>query len=194
MGSSPRVRGKLRQLRHRLGDRGLIPACAGKTLSANATVPLSKGSSPRVRGKQGPTWKTVQTRGLIPACAGKTERLGSYFDLNRAHPRVCGENLLATRLARVILGSSPRVRGKLRSFPACRCAGRLIPACAGKTSLGPQSESRQPAHPRVCGENARVSPRRSQIRGSSPRVRGKPNWESCGFMRSRLIPACAGKT
>ena len=50
-GSSPRVRGK-----HRFGvgirtERGLIPACAGKTSRRISIYANTSGSSPRVRGK-----------------------------------------------------------------------------------------------------------------------------------------------
>ena len=71
-GSSPRVRGKLREARNHFRMRGLIPACAGKTCprpgyarstrahprvcGENSLPPemrkASAGSSPRVRGKQ----------------------------------------------------------------------------------------------------------------------------------------------
>ena len=50
---------------------------------------------------------------------------------------------------------------------------RLIPACAGKTLQQPIAPMETPAHPRVCGENARLLPRGQYARGSSPRVRGK---------------------
>ena len=72
MGSSPRVRGKRVEVRDRLKRRGLIPACAGKTLIDASRLPHApahprvcgenavpnranrrgEGSSPRVRGKR----------------------------------------------------------------------------------------------------------------------------------------------
>ena len=71
-GSSPRVRGKRKPSLAGYGSLGLIPACAGKTIDADSTLPESKahprvcgensrhacvthhltGSSPRVRGKR----------------------------------------------------------------------------------------------------------------------------------------------
>ena len=71
--------------------------------------------------------------GLIPAHAGKTQLaqvLGGRF---RAHPRACGENEQAASPARLLVGSSPRMRGKRERR---RRPGRepgLIPAHAGKT-------------------------------------------------------------
>ena len=70
----------------------------------------------------------------------------------------------------------------------------LIPACAGKTLAPAFGLCPFSAHPRVCGENNRISVNSLLHLGSSPRVRGK-RFESCrGHKRCRLIPACAGKT
>ena len=52
----------------------------------------------------------------------------------RAHPRVCGENTEVDISATSAAGSSPRVRGKQRVIELHPGVGRLIPACAGKTS------------------------------------------------------------
>ena len=91
-GSSPRVRGK--PCGAALGElhRGLIPACAGKTLRATSLSRRKRahprvcgeneealahrdrgsGSSPRVRGKQTERRNHQREQRLIPACAGKT--------------------------------------------------------------------------------------------------------------------------
>ena len=153
-GSSPRVRGKLPILRHQLTGSGLIPACAGKTNTRHDAVDgegahprvcgensalarkhvFEGGSSPRVRGKRGSTLSTEMTVGLIPACAGKTNTLGYLARGRKAHPRVCGENLLLRSFLLLRSGSSPRVRGKRGEGGQGLESGRLIPACAGKTS------------------------------------------------------------
>ena len=91
------------------------------------------GSSPRVRGKLKPRLQVSFSAGLIPACAGKTMMPLIALDRTGAHPRVCGENIVAGSEFKRHEGSSPRVRGKR----AVECAGHviagLIPACAGKT-------------------------------------------------------------
>ena len=73
-------------------------------------------------------------------------------------------------------------------------AGRLIPACAGKTrrisAISPQAG----AHPRVCGENDEDMKQKLYDQGSSPRVRGKLFRRGLFVRRRGLIPACAGKT
>ena len=213
-GSSPRVRGKRRiHVREPQGVR-LIPACAGKTggdlphpVKRGAhprvcgenrfdTDPLlhDDGSSPRVRGKPGRPRSCPPLCGLIPACAGKTRLMGFQGLRRRAHPRVCGENLLERRGQLPRQGSSPRVRGKpCDAAPARRDLG-LIPACAGKTLSPDTPDSMVAAHPRVCGENRYVSPRPSRANGSSPRVRGKLPTRPVVRPRRGLIPACAGKT
>ena len=213
-GSSPRVRGKREAICHIRLSAGLIPACAGKTDStptpsctttahprvcgensraASIGATLS-GSSPRVRGKQGGLDAGGRARGLIPACAGKTRLMGFQGLRRRAHPRVCGENLLERRGQLPRQGSSPRVRGKHRSGHQRHLGGGLIPACAGKTASHRASPGRRPAHPRVCGENESIGKLLFQGDGSSPRVRGKRDH---GLLRRGppgLIPACAGKT
>ena len=71
-------------------------------------------------------------------------------------------------------GSSPRGRGKHRAGARVREHPGLIPARAGKTSIGRAT--------------SRVLP------GSSPRGRGKPVREARRVLDGRLIPARAGKT
>ena len=112
--------------------------------------------------------------GLIPACAGKTLRIAFRRGRGWAHPRVCGENETRPRTRGGGAGSSPRVRGKPVFWPPAVRSHRLIPACAGKTGRNTESCCAARAHPRVCGENARVP-------------RGP---KTCAW----LIPACAGKT
>ena len=113
-GSSPRVRGKLCAWFWVHTPGGLIPACAGKTLNSHEFIwhvrahprvcgensdPTQSnlpqpGSSPRVRGKLPRGRPEVHNDGLIPACAGKTGDVESGTTKRRAHPRVCGENML----------------------------------------------------------------------------------------------------
>ena len=214
VGSSPRVRGKRRQVFESTRRRGLIPACAGKTPSQRQ--PPSKawahprvcgenaglsdvrltvnGSSPRVRGKPRTSRRRPRGMGLIPACAGKTQQIKDEIGGARAHPRVCGENPPLHVACRGGGGSSPRVRGKLDITDLDVAAWGLIPACAGKTSRLRDRARRQQAHPRVCGENSRLGAFGGDDSGSSPRVRGKPTGALALARVVGLIPACAGKT
>ncbi len=154
-GSSPRVRGKPYRQAGTRGSGRLIPACAGKTegeyefhcqsrahprvcgenLKHCQGLQRVPGSSPRVRGKLGPLAASRLAIRLIPACAGKTLIVMVRSVRVRAHPRVCGENGLVPFQGGGQLGSSPRVRGKPTVHPKCHAPCRLIPACAGKTTL-----------------------------------------------------------
>ena len=152
------------------------------------------GSSPRVRGKLLGIVIDGHELGLIPACAGKTVRFWGVGLEVWAHPRACGENRVTFTLRKVIVGSSPRVRGK-PEFKRHQLAGvRLIPARAGKTASTWGSKPCSTAHPRACGENDDSLEPHAQRRGSSPRVRGKPARSAVDRSAAGLIPAYAGKT
>ena len=192
-GSSPRVRGKRPVVPPRTFRRGLIPARAGKTLPQRPSWPWAwahpracgencvcparpasgRGSSPRVRGKHQRSDAGSRIPGLIPARAGKTTMPGRPRSASTAHPRACGENMTTTLLLQLLLGSSPRVRGK-PTRPRIWCSEeRLIPARAGKTKPAPVNSSSTGAHPRACGENLDADKEAVRQFGSSPRVRGK---------------------
>ena len=132
VGSSPRVRGKRAVAAQVRGPEGLIPACAGKTdasvfgggvgeahprvcgenIEPKIMPNPALGSSPRVRGKPARLRGATKWTRLIPACAGKTsDSLRSSLG-DRAHPRVCGENIAWVVASAAAVGSSPRVRGK----------------------------------------------------------------------------------
>ena len=152
------------------------------------------GSSPRVRGKPWPPGVVINLSRLIPACAGKTAFQDYLPCTGPAHPRVCGENCGQSLRLRTRGGSSPRVRGKRWFRNSGQPSGRLIPACAGKTTHDRHDHPRTGAHPRVCGENSICSCPVIPANGSSPRVRGKLSALVADSHPVRLIPACAGKT
>ena len=214
MGSSPRVRGKRDLVPCEQAPQRLIPARAGKTCSLCSWTPPARahpracgenaffavvgavrvGSSPRVRGKRvGRRVQRARER-LIPARAGKTRSRPRPRRSAGAHPRACGENVGEQPVALPVVGSSPRVRGKLRAIQLrCPRAG-LIPARAGKTGRGDRGGQGAGAHPRACGENRPFVPTQEQLDGSSPRVRGKLASGPWRSKRRGLIPARAGKT
>ena len=107
---------------------------------------------------------------------------------------MCGENSTSAASSATRSGSSPRVRGKPLDREPLVPSGRLIPACAGKTSSCGASCCPWAAHPRVCGENRHTNAESRSDGGSSPRVRGKPHHGLRVRLPVGLIPACAGKT
>ena len=70
---------------------------------------------------------------LIPAWAGKTSIEEIAARMQRAHPRVGGENPARKYSVPSGSGSSPRGRGKHEAWAFDADSGRLIPAWAGKT-------------------------------------------------------------
>ena len=140
-GSSPLTRGKRVAVAVAAEAPGLIPAHAGKTSafdavrSARAAHPRSRGenqlsdgerlgghgSSPLTRGKPSRPRPRLRGRRLIPAHAGKTRSIRCMAFCGPAHPRSRGENIIMTKIKRLVSGSSPLTRGKrlrgCRSFP-----------------------------------------------------------------------------
>ena len=193
-GSSPRGRGKRRNVRRPLRNAGLIPARAGKTtgravcrsapwahpraggenLSVDQVVGGLGGSSPRGRGKLGRGLDVHCSVRLIPARAGKT---GIPRPGRRGRP-----------------GSSPRGRGKRRQVHPAHQGTRLIPARAGKTRRPASAAICLTAHPRAGGENQQAYQSRARDIGSSPRGRGKRAGCRGSACPRGLIPARAGKT
>ena len=131
-GSPPRVRGKHSDHGGCRFQRGITPACAGKTVPVCRDVVMQQdhprvcgenlhrsghgcprgGSPPRVRGKRYLAEARPQKGGITPACAGKTPHQPLLPSSCRDHPRVCGENYGMNGAYWCAEGSPPRVRGK----------------------------------------------------------------------------------
>ena len=130
-GSSPRVRGTVREVRAGSGLRRFIPACAGNSCRDGTTgqcLPVhprvcgeqsgyhvwrgwSGGSSPRVRGTGFSICEGSGAQRFIPACAGNSGFGGGAHLRAPVHPRVCGEQRWTPLRSPIPTGSSPRVRG-----------------------------------------------------------------------------------
>ena len=213
-GSSPHVRGARLGSTLNAAAMGIIPACAGSTLSINhAGTPV--GSSPHVRGAPLRKRGAVGIRRIIPACAGSTCWWRCCCPCWWDHPRMCGEHSLTRKRSMTRPGSSPHVRGAHRrcsfvletkkgSSPHVRgapllgwnaCQGKgIIPACAGSTARKGMSLSASRDHPRMCGEHAVVGSQAVPGSGSSPHVRGAHGFVPIADKETGIIPACAGST
>ena len=152
-GSSPHVRGALVQDFLQGLSTGIIPACAGSTVSWRIRRPpcrdhprmcgehngwkdkaaLYLGSSPHVRGAQRLERQSCSLSGIIPACAGSTFVIVYPPRFSRDHPRMCGEHLWMQASTGATSGSSPHVRGALWPRVSGRASIGIIPACAGST-------------------------------------------------------------
>ena len=91
-------------------------------------------------------------------------------------------------------GSPPRVRGKDRNFSVSGVSIGITPACAGKSSGTARCRAKTQDHPRVCGEKAPTKCGVKKPLGSPPRVRGKVVDDYQQDFRTRITPACAGKS
>ena len=214
VGLSPRVRGKhLWRIYYPLDARS-IPACAGETIECRDTAGHSRvyprvcggnqmlervtaaprGLSPRVRGKPHLVPTPVDIERSIPACAGETVPRAYVSSVGEVYPRVCGGNHLVVPIGQLIVGLSPRVRGKLWAILSRSYHLRSIPACAGETPAAPAGRRRSAVYPRVCGGNAKFFRKAVTLWGLSPRVRGKLTITSHAGICRWSIPACAGET
>ena len=155
VGSSPRMRGKLRQQLHVPELFRIIPAHAGQTVSI---VPRSfasrfAGSSPRMRGKLLHAGLQLAQHRIIPAHAGQTWVRSAPCSARSDHPRACGANVGRVHVHELQCGSSPRMRGKPAEVAGAWTATRIIPAHAGQTPQSMLRPATQPDHPRACGAN-----------------------------------------
>ena len=152
------------------------------------------GSSPLTRGKPSMSRRNTRPCWLIPAHAGKTAESAHPACPRPAHPRSRGENLSDEAEYQWRVGSSPLTRGKRGAACPVPNTARLIPAHAGKTNSLSRSMGLQTAHPRSRGENGEKWDTATPRGGSSPLTRGKRRRLGGALLRSRLIPAHAGKT
>ena len=109
------------------------------------------------------------------------------------HPRVCGETATTPKEWSRSKGPSPRVRGNRRRVLVECPQGGSIPACAGKPEGIKGQRPGSQVHPRVCGETAWPAASNPARMGPSPRVRGNLIDRVSSVLRTRSIPACAGK-
>ena len=107
---------------------------------------------------------------------------------------MCGEHLEPFGRHHMHRGSSPHVRGALRTRTFVRVVRGIIPACAGSTARFSTVNGLTGDHPRMCGEHNGYRFDAEKPRGSSPHVRGAPVCSTCTPRNTGIIPACAGST
>ena len=168
------------------------PRVCGEQSISHASASNFAGSSPRVRGTGHFQCSRQTLTGIIPACAGNSTPRTRCARFRSDHPRVCGEQRMNSSNTRRCMGSSPRVRGtELNKKPSAQRHG-IIPACAGNRTHYCSVPFVSWDHPRVCGEQLRLSPVHARLWGSSPRVRGTVKHLANGHDLFGIIPACAG--
>ena len=65
---------------------------------------------------------------------------------------MCGEKIFLKVLLSMVIGSPPRVRGKVIKVFYDLYFARITPACAGKSECSNNPLFNDEDHPRVCGE------------------------------------------
>ena len=166
----------------------------GKKVTVIRSQTINEGSPPPVRGKDTGGGLNLPVAGITPACTGKRCGCSRRLPERRDHPRVCGEKTFAVWENVPGAGSLPRMRGKVVRFSYIDVYKGITPAYAGKSCYNiPVGLSRWD-HPRACGEKYLQDPTENAILGSPPHVRGK-DFRCLGKRtRSRITPACTGKS
>ena len=152
-GSSPRVRGAVGGKISALSFFGIIPARAGSSFAPScsriagrdhpracgeqpryrAARDTLSGSSPRVRGAVLAKLGIELADGIIPARAGSSPLRLGRSPPSRDHPRACGEQDMDSMFNEYRVGSSPRVRGAVKTPSLNIGNSGIIPARAGSS-------------------------------------------------------------
>ena len=86
-----------------------------------------------MRGKVSNLEQKTATIRITPAYAGKSADVRCNVSAYQDHPRVCGEKLSIAFVTSALLGSPPRMRGKVGLKHTSFNTGRITPAYAGKS-------------------------------------------------------------
>ena len=154
---------------------------------------MAQGLSPPVRGNHDQPVAHVANLRSIPACAGEPVSNLAIRPSRKVYPRLCGGTVQIDRLAGLIPGLSPPVRGNLIPVMRWIASTRSIPACAGEPPLAGAELGRGGVYPRLCGGTYAVPELLEKLRGLSPPVRGNPLCRPLFPPKTRSIPACAGE-
>ena len=131
---------------------------------------------------------------ITPAYAGKRLRSTDFSDVDKDHPRLCGEKIFLCFVIMALIGSPPPMRGKDQAFQPLYMQHRITPAYAGKRSIGQPMLFLYQDHPRLCGEKPCILQKLQRKIGSPPPMRGKDDgfwlWEK----QPGITPAYAGKS
>ena len=111
--------------------------------------------------------------GIIPANTGRIYGILTETPQVQDHPREYGENIDIQLGENVTHGSSPRIRGELKTPENSDTHSGIIPANTGRISLNGLILFRVRDHPREYGENHVSHVHAYGRKGSSPRIRGE---------------------
>ena len=147
-----------------------------------------------MRGKGHTSNLRTLCNGITPAYAGKRQFCPPAGRTDKDHPRMCGEKMMKAGSNCAMLGSPPRMRGKVHCSSARTAAAGITPAYAGKSSEHTQRSGTSGDHPRVCGEKFLSTKVVTPEAGSPPRMRGKAQDRQDPPRGVGITPAYAGKS
>ena len=193
-GSPPHARGRRGYSCSVKVSHRITPACAGKTVG-RVEVAGRRRDHPRMRGEDSSHLRSgLLLHRITPACAGKTHTIVQEFRTLRDHPRMRGEDAEVASGLLTSYGSPPHARGRPVAAAGQPVAGRITPACAGKTVPLTLAHMTYPDHPRMRGEDWRWRTSGMPSPGSPPHARGRLLLYSNPCYVNGITPACAGKT
>ena len=155
-------------------------------------VPL--GSPPHARGKALSASNALRVVRITPACAGKRGGEIVATITVKDHPRMRGEKRADGQPVIPGAGSPPHARGKDNMNLDSGIAKRITPACAGKSDSPQRLQLKLLDHPRMRGEKDGSGVIKWQLLGSPPHARGKVLPAPSIRCKTRITPACAGKS
>ena len=127
-------------------------------------------------------------------CGEKMMKAGSNCAMLGSPPRMRGKVQCVRRFLLAAVGSPPRMRGKVLCVSFFQFPFGITPAYAGKSSISCRWRSGRRDHPRVCGEKCLAVSTARWIPGSPPRMRGKEAGHPVSCLAHRITPAYAGKS
>ena len=151
---TPTCVGKTHPFAKKIAYPAVHPHVCGENPSCTRTAALRGGSPPRVWGKLYHVLYRLLFRRFTPTCVGKTQSNLCQGRQLVVHPHVCGENLWAWLQSDLLVGSPPRVWGKLCCPVLITTKLRFTPTCVGKTGRTCGRAVIPQVHPHVCGENS----------------------------------------
>ena len=159
-----RYKQALRIIPTRVGTRNSLPffataskdhphACGDKRECSNFLQVL-QGSSPRVWGQVSSSKKATRSLRIIPTRVGTSGIRDNACSRAKDHPHACGDKSACFKLAKSVVGSSPRVWGQdIKKAVACDCR-RIIPTRVGTRPQRHGIHRRGRDHPHACGDKS----------------------------------------
>ena len=135
-----------------------------------------------------------QQQRFIPAHAGNRAYSVEQSSGMPVHPRACGEQSPVSPAEYPVAGSSPRMRGTVKTREGASTVDRFIPAHAGNRMRTDVEVASSAVHPRACGEQGSPVTTFVTCHGSSPRMRGTVDHGDWTAQIERFIPAHAGNS